>query len=209
MLLNIIKNNLFLQNIVANIFSRFPPVIEHNLAKYSAIKKAMYQTALEHTYGSYIEFGVFTGSSFNFAMKINKKLKYLGETDCEFIGFDSFQGFGNINKDDKHPFFNDDIFKINEEKVIKNIKKCSKGSRMRIVKGFFEDTIKNKTTMDFNIEKARVILIDCDLKEPTQYALNFIKPSLQEGTIILFDEYICFKGSKVKNSNTKVKKYNS
>ena len=73
MLLNIIKNNLFLQNIVANIFSRFPPVIEHNLAKYSAIKKAMYQTALEHTYGSYIEFGVFTGSSFNFAMKINKK----------------------------------------------------------------------------------------------------------------------------------------
>ena len=58
--------------------------------------------------------------------------------------------------------------------------------------------IKNKTTMDFNIEKARVILIDCDLKEPTQYALNFIKPSLQEGTIILFDEYICFKGSKVK-----------
>ena len=198
MLLNIIKNNLFLQNIVANIFSRFPPVIEHNLAKYSAIKKAMYQTALEHTYGSYIEFGVFTGSSFNFAMKINKKLKYLGETDCEFIGFDSFQGFGNINKDDKHPFFNDDIFKINEEKVIKNIKKCSKGSRMRIVKGFFEDTIKNKTTMDFNIEKARVILIDCDLKEPAQYALNFIKPSLQEGTIILFDEYICFKGSKVK-----------
>ena len=69
---------------------------------------------------------------------------------------------------------------------------------MRIVKGFFEDTIKNKTTMDFNIEKARVILIDCDLKEPAQYALNFIKPSLQEGTIILFDEYICFKGSKVK-----------
>ena len=58
--------------------------------------------------------------------------------------------------------------------------------------------IKNKTTMDFNIEKARVILIDCDLKEPTQYALNFIKPSLQEGTIILFDKYICFKGSKVK-----------
>ena len=39
-----------------------------------AIKKALYITAHDKTYGSYIEFGVFTGSSFNFAMKANEKL---------------------------------------------------------------------------------------------------------------------------------------
>ena len=69
---------------------------------------------------------------------------------------------------------------------------------MRIVKGFFEDTIKNKTTRDLNIDKARVVLIDCDLKESTRLALEFIKPSLQEGTIILFDDFIFYKGSKDK-----------
>ena len=69
---------------------------------------------------------------------------------------------------------------------------------MRIIKGFFDETIKNKTTQDLNIDKARVVLIDCDLKESTLLALEFIRPSIQEGTIILFDDYIWFKGSKQK-----------
>jgi hypothetical protein len=41
-------------------------------------------------------------------------------------------------------------------------------------------------------------MIDCDLKEPTKLALEFIKSSIQEGTIILFDDYAFFKGSKDK-----------
>ena len=71
MLIDIIKNNLFIQNLIASMMSYIPPIVEHNYAKYQAIKKALYQTALEHTKGNYLEFGVFTGSSFNFAMKIN------------------------------------------------------------------------------------------------------------------------------------------
>ena len=198
-ILNFIKNNLFLQNFVASIVSYIPPFLEFSIAKYIAIKKAMYITAIDKTYGSYMEFGVFTGSSFNFAMKINKQLeKTFGNTNCEFIGFDSFQGFGKVSHNDKHPFYKKETFSINEKKVFKNIKNMSKGQRMRIVKGFFNETIKNKTTKDLNIDKARVVLIDCDLREPTLMALEFIKPSIQEGTIILFDDYIWFKGSKEK-----------
>jgi|TARA_B100001964_G_C14169386_1_gene570718 hypothetical protein len=198
-ILNFIKNNLFLQNFVASIVSYIPPFLEFSIAKYIAIKKAMYITAIDKTYGSYMEFGVFTGSSFNFAMKINKQLeKTFGNTNCEFIGFDSFQGFGKVSDNDKHPFYKKETFSINEKKVFKNIKNMSKGQRMRIVKGFFNETIKNKTTKDLNIDKARVVLIDCDLREPTLMALEFIKPSIQEGTIILFDDYIWFKGSKEK-----------
>ena len=198
-LLNFIKNNLFLQNFVASIVSYIPPFLEFSVAKYIAIKKAMYITAVDQTYGSYMEFGVFTGSSFNFAMKINKQLEKIFEkTNCEFIGFDSFQGFGKISNDDEHPFYKKETFSINEKKILKNIKKSAKGQRMRIIKGFFNETIKDKTTQDLNIDKARVVLIDCDLKESTQLALEFIRPSIQEGTIILFDDYIWFKGSKKK-----------
>ncbi len=198
-LLKIIKNNLFIQNFVATVVSLVPPYLEFSVAKYQAIKKAMYITAHDLTEGSYLEFGVFTGSSFNFAMKVNKKIdKIFEKTNCEFIGFDSFKGFGKVNEDDKNPRFTYETFSVNEEKVLRNIEKCAKGQKYRIIKGFYEDTIKNKTTKDLKIDKAKIIMIDCDLKEPATLALAFVKPSFQEGTIILFDDYVFFKGSKDK-----------
>ena len=199
-LLNIIKNNLFIQNLAASIVSLIPAYLEFSVSKYLAIKKAMLLTAHDDTRGNYLEFGVFTGSSFNYAMKVNKRIEKLGykNMDCEFIGFDSFQGFGDIKKDDEHPNYKDHVFSVNEGKVLKNIEKCAKGQKYRIIKGFYKDTIKNKTTKDLKIEKAKIVMIDCDLKEPTTLALEFIKPSFQEGTIILFDDYVFFKGSKDK-----------
>ena len=198
-LLEIIKKNLFIQNLVASIVSFVPPYLEFSVAKYQGIKKAMFITAHDLTGGSYLEFGVFTGSSFNFAMKVNKKIeKIFGKSNCEFIGFDSFVGFGQIKKEDENPRFQDHIFSVDEKKVLKNIEKCAKGQKMRIVKGFYQDTLKDKTTLDLKIDKARVVMIDCDLKESARLALEFIKPSIQEGTIILFDDYVYFKGDKNK-----------
>ena len=199
-LLNIVKNSLFIQNFVGYIVSLIPSYLEFTVAKYSAIKKAMLITAQDVTKGSYLEFGVFTGSTFNYAMKVNKRIENLGygNMDCEFIGFDSFNGFGNIKKDDEHQNFSDGIFAVNEQKVLKNIHKRAKNHKYRIIKGFYQDTIANKTTEDFKIDKARIVMIACDLKEPARLALEFIKPSIQEGTIILFDDYVFFKGNKDK-----------
>ena len=198
-LLKLIKNNLFIQNFVANIVSLVPPYLEFSIAKYLAIKKAMYISAHDATYGNYFEFGIFTGSSFNFAMKVNRKIeKLFGKTNCEFIGFDSFKGFGEIAKEDENPSFNDEVFSVNEKKVIRNIEKSAKGQKLKIIKGFYKDTIKNKTTIDLKMGKARVVMIDCDLKESAHLALEFIKPAIQEGTIILFDDFVFFKGSENK-----------
>jgi len=198
-LIKIIKNNLFIQNFVKNIVSLYPPYLEFTVEKYIAIRKAMYMTAHDATFGSYLEFGVFTGSSFNFAMKVNKKVeKLFGESNCEFVGFDSFEGFGEIKKDDQNPSFKNETFIVNKKKILSNIKKCSQGQKYRIVEGFYKDTIKNKTTKDLNIDKARVVMIDCDLKESAHLALEFIQPSIQEGTIILFDDYHYFKGREDK-----------
>ena len=195
-LLKFIKKNLFVQNLVGNIISYIPPYLDFTIAKYFAIKKALYVTAHDATYGSYLEFGVFTGSSFNYAMKENKKIeKIFGKMNCEFIGFDSFQGFGDIKKDDENPSFKNKTFAVDEKKIIQNIEKCARGQKLRIIKGFYKDTIKNKTTIDLKIDKSRVVMIDCDLKESAQLALEFIKPSIQMGSIILFDDYNYFKGN--------------
>ena len=41
-------------------------------------------------------------------------------------------------------------------------------------------------------------MIDCDLKESTTLALNFAKPSLQEGKFIIFDDLNFYKGNSNK-----------
>ena len=74
-LLKLIKKNLLIQNFVASIVSLVPAYLEFTVGKYLAIKKALYITAHDATHGSYLEFGVFTGSSFNFAMKANKRIE--------------------------------------------------------------------------------------------------------------------------------------
>lgn len=198
-LLKIIKNNLFIQNFFSTIVAWYPEFLHFTLDKYLAIKKAFYITAHEQIYGSYIEFGVFTGSSFNFAMKVNKRIeKIFGNSNCDFYGFDSFKGFGDINELDKHPRFKDDTFSINLKKILKNIDKCSQGQKHNIVQGFFEETLEKKNPDEYGIKKARVVMIDCDMKKPTLLALTFLKNVLQEGTIILFDDYIFYKGSEIK-----------
>ena len=116
-LIKIIKKFLFIQNIVASIVAKFPPYLEFTVGKYIAIKKALYITAHDNTFGSYLEFGIFTGSSFNFAMKANKSLdKLLGKSNCDFFGFDSFEGFGKVAESDNHPRFRDETFAVNEKK---------------------------------------------------------------------------------------------
>jgi hypothetical protein len=194
--LKFIKNNLFVQNFFSRVLtSILHPYLEFSLSKYSAIKKALYITAHDKTLGSYIEFGIFTGSSFNFAMRINKKIdKIFGYSECNFFGFDSFKGFGEIKNEDIHPLFKNETFVVDKKKILKNIKNNSLGQQYTIIDGFFQDTIKNKTPEDFNITKARVIMIDCDLKESAKLALEFIRPSIQNGTIILFDDYVFYKG---------------
>ena len=188
-LLNFIKNNLFIQNTAASLISNISPFLENTISKYLAIKKALYITAHEQINGNYLEFGVFTGSSFNYAIKVNKKIeKIFGETNCEYIGFDSFKGFGEVKDEDIHPGFTDQFFSVNERKVINNINKIARGVNFRLIKGFYQNTIKNRTTEDLEIfNKSRVIMIDCDLK-----------PSLQEGSIILFDDFLDYKGSMEK-----------
>ena len=199
-LLYILKNNLFIQNFFSSLVVLMHPFLENTLSKYTAIKKAMFLNYHDNTIGDYLEFGVFTGSSFNFAMKINKKMEkvFKRTIETQFIGFDSFDGFGEIKQIDENPNFKSTFFKINKKKVFKNIKNNSKKQKYKLIEGFYQQTIKNKNAKDYGINKARIIMIDCDLKESTTLALNFVKTLLQEGTIIIFDDLNFFKGNENK-----------
>lgn len=208
-LVNLFKSIFFFQNFAAWFVSRIPCVIEHNLQKYFAIKKAFYLTAMEQLEGDYLEFGTFTGSSFVFATQIHRQLQALSKKPTRFYAFDSFSGFGAKETADEHPFYRDDIFKVDEKRVIDNIKRNSGKCEIRIVKGFYADSIQGKRPSEFGVEKSRVVFIDCDLKGSAQTALEFVGPTLQQGTILVVDDFYSYKGSSTLGVCGALEEFNS
>ncbi len=195
-IISFFKQNLIFQNLAARFFSMIPPMIEHNIAKYYALKKAFYLTALEQLDGDYLEFGVFTGSAFVFSTRTHKKMLKLGSVHTRFYGFDSFAGFGKIQSDDTHPFYKNDTFTVDADKIVKNIEKQTAGYQVKIVRGYFEDSLKINTIDSLGIQKSRIVFIDCDLKAPARLALDFVKPTLQLGTVLVMDDFFSYKGSE-------------
>ena len=47
-------------------------------------------------------------------------------------------------------------------------------------------------------KKARIVFIDSDTYNSAKAALNFLKQSIQEGTIIILDDFFSYRGSLTK-----------
>ena len=204
-LIKILSRAIFLQNFLSLIVSRINPFVLHNFDKYFAIKKAFSFSALEKIEGDYFEFGVFTGSSFCHAIQCARVNQKYDNTlnEIQFFGFDSFDGFGDLSEDEKHVFFTKENFTSDYNKVLGRVRKILPKKRFKIVKGFFKDTLYKKS----NNKLARIIFIDCDTYSSTLLALNYIKPSLQLGTIIIIDDYFAYRGLENKGTHGAFKKF--
>jgi len=188
------KFDLF-QTIPSTIISKINPAIFHNIGKYLAIKKAFYLSSIEEIEGDYLEFGIFTGSSFCHAIRCAKSNEKFDERlkTMHFYGYDSFEGFGDLPESDQHRFYSDINFATNYEKVYSRVKRVTDESRFTISKGFFEETLVGDNPL-----KSRIVFIDSDTYSSTALALKYLKSSLQEGTIIILDDFFSYRGSMVK-----------
>jgi hypothetical protein len=59
-------------------------------------------------------------------------------------------------------------------------------------RGWFEDTL--PAFVVSKQEKLRFVHVDCDLYSSTHTVLEGLRPLLQVGTVLLFDEYLGFEG---------------
>lgn len=195
----IAKFNL-LQNIASNIISSFNPAIIHNIEKYWIIKKVVYLNSLEHQTGDYVEFGVFTGSSFCHAIGCFSKHEKFNpnQSKTKFIGFHSFEGFGELEEFDKHPFYVDQNFNTNYLVVKKRVKKRAKGKyQFSLVEGYFEKTL-IKRPSEYGIENIRIAFIDSDTYSSSKLAFNFIKEVIKPGAHIIIDDFFSYNGDPQK-----------
>lgn len=190
----VLKRVLVFQDVLSWCYSKVPVILEHNLAKYNALKRAFYLTSLEKLEGDYHEFGVFTGSSFVFAMRVYRRFRYLGDQNVHFYGYDSFVGFGDVTEDDKHHFYENNLFTVNRDKILRHIDRRAKNVRYDIIEGYFEDTLKGKSCSNISARKVNIAFIDCDMKSPARDALEYIWEGLQIGSIIIFDDFFSYRG---------------
>jgi len=187
----------WLQTLIVRLITALPPPIEHNIEKTRAIKKAFYFAFLEQIEGDYLEFGTYEGTSLIAAFESDKKFRTAGTPPRTFWGFDSFEGFKYFDSQDRHPFFKEGEFASGYEQTQRRIAKHFKDrAKWQLVKGYFEDTLQHKTASEFEIDKISVALIDCDLGTPALLALNFMAPALQNGTILILDDFFAYGGSQ-------------
>ena len=165
--------------------------------------------------GDYYEFGVFNGTSLiaayhAFSFAYNNVLERCGHVmtpqsrkwmldrwdRMKFWGFDSFDGLPEVKGVDIGGAFKGGDFRCGYDQVVKNLKAADLDmSRINLRKGWFSETLTPEFVAGLNGRKAAVIHIDCDLYESTRDVFQNIGPLIDDGTIIIFDDWFQFRGN--------------
>ena len=138
------------------------------LKLYEAISK---QEELQHAAIDYLEFGVSGGSSFRWWLEHNSN------TESKFFGFDTFEGLPEAFG----PFEKGSMAVALESLGITD-------TRASFYKGLFQETLV-PFLEEYKSNKRKLIHMDADIFSATIFSLSQLYRTLNEGDIILFDEF--------------------
>jgi len=155
--------------------------------------------------GVYIEFGVGKGRSAVSAIRAYTRLNL-----CEhFYLFDSFCGLPKLDGPDKvSNQFNEGDYAFSKEDVIRFIEahEIILDNRVGLIEGWISDTFGDWSYHHKSV-KAAVVHIDVDLYSSCCFILEHLRAHLQNGTVILFDDWNCFKASSNHGERKAVKEW--
>jgi O-methyltransferase len=161
-------------------------------------KEQILYTCLEYAYqaevkGDYLEFGMWKGGSMIAAYHLSQR--FPGLSDMRFYGFDSFEGIPSLttNKSEAD-YFPPGMFEAGLEEVKRNLVNAKLDmKRVTLIGGWFAETLNQKTKATLPLKHAAVVNVDCDVYESTVSVLDFIESYLADGSIIIFDDWYCFR----------------
>lgn len=152
--------------------------------------------------GDYLEFGVWTGRSFAEAYhEIPKAFAYTKlwqatKYPCRFFAFDSFEGLPEIKGADEGGPFKKGEYCCGQENFLAYLKlQAVELNDVICVPGWYDKSLTNEVKIRHNLKRARIIHIDCDLYESTRDVLVFCTSLMQEGTVLIFDDWFNYKGN--------------
>ena len=145
--------------------------------------------------GDYCEFGVYKGDTFIHAYRWFSSFK-----STKFYAFDSFQGLpkpkGPDAKKGYTSNFKKNDFAFSKKDFEKNLRLANVDmERVVVIPGWFKDTLSHKKTNKYGLKKIAIAWIDCDLYESAVPVLKFITPYLSPGTVLIFDDWRCFRNN--------------
>ncbi len=167
--------------------------------------------------GDYYEFGVWKGQTFIYAFQrlLNTaKLRIMDKNNIGsnpiadakrklilentlFHAFDSFEGLPELTEEDKYSEdFIKGQFKASQDSFLDFVKKSNlPHDRIRIHKGWFENTCNFQYFKKNKLKKASIIWLDCDLYSSANSCFKIISYLLQDGTVLIIDDWFSSKGS--------------
>lgn len=190
-------------DIVLRAWGRIPAPVQHNLGKSSMIKRCLWHLNVDQIQGAYVEFGVAMGHSLRSAEIAERSthLDSLGikRVERRLIGFDTFSSFSSDTTLDAHPTWEGSNFSLSLDKINRRFKKDI-GTRIFLNQQDACGLINDDNEILVSHESTgltgpiALLLLDMDLYAPTAAALEWCRPRLQPGTIIMFDELFAFGG---------------
>ena len=145
--------------------------------------------ARNHSFGHYLEFGVSRGTSLAcmWRAKSTENLEHL-----KIIGFDSFEGLPQEAADYPEAGWKVGEFRSTIGATRRYLKQNGVDlEAITLVKGWFADTLNADTIKIHNINKASIIMVDCDIYPAAVEVLNFVEPLIGDEAVIMFDDWYC------------------
>ena len=156
--------------------------------EFSKSTKIAIEKLLEHEsadeIGDYLEFGVSRGTSLAAVFHLTEGL---GLKKMRLIGFDSFKGLPIESAAEGWTpgQFHSTLSATQRYLAKRNIK----WNRVTLIKGWFDKTLSPKTKNDLNLQKASVIMVDCDIYSASKAALKFSLPLIEKRAVVIFDDW--------------------
>ncbi|MDB5947611.1 MAG: uncharacterized protein JWQ33_2637 [Ramlibacter sp.] len=137
--------------------------------------------------GDYLEFGVFNGTSM---LCMHRALLKAGLVHPRLVGFDSFEGMPTQSADEDNGVWKPGQFFSSLEYTRARLSREGVDwKRTHLIKGWFSETATPETARRLKLQKAGVIMIDCDLYSSTVDALLFCEPLIRDRAVIFFDDW--------------------
>ena len=137
--------------------------------------------------GDYLEFGVYVGTSL---LCMHRASKAVGLSSLRLFGFDSFQGLPeSAAREDEGPW-RPGQYRAEYGFVRKRLTRAGiDWSRTVLVPGWFEETLRPALARELGIEKAGIVMIDCDIYSSARTALDFCSPLILDKAVFVFDDW--------------------
>lgn len=151
-----------------------------------------YQNRIEGEY--YFEFGCHGARTLRLAWDAFHAL-----FDWTYVAFDSFAGLPEIAEGDRSPAWSRGALATSEDELVRlAVEHGVPREKLLTVPGFYDRSLTPELRDRLLPGGAAVVYVDCDLYASTVPVLEFVRPFLRRGTVIVFDDWFCFHGDPEK-----------